>query len=750
MRGILSWWRMAAVLLLLIAASWLLYAVWRSPRRVDLSTYGAFAVPVMALMAGWIGWVVRAKQSSGDRASADQDLSRLTDSLAMAVKTQWEHAANERGLLPEPIPISWGRPSLPLTGPVAAAIGSRRFTPLPGFTSLRESQLVTGQIDDLHTLYAGLRSGRLVIAGSPGAGKSSAAVLLVLAALRHRNKVRVADRAEVPVPVLLTLQDWDPRRQPLKDWLIDRLQQGYPLLAGRSGAINAGQLIDAGKLTIILDGLDEIAEDLRPVALQALNQASFRIMVLSRTAELASAASQGGVLQAAAAVELRAVDAPAAASYLEHIQRDPPPTGWHDLICRIRADTASPLTEALNNPLALTLIRDTYQSGDDARELLEFCDATQQRVSSAQVPEEITGHLLDRVLPAAYATRPGQSPPTYDLQTAHKTLAKIAARMNQDGIRDLQWWQIPRWTSSIRQAVLGGFLIWLVIGGIAFTGVFALGLAVSAGILWVLLEGIVYAAIVGIFPAFTVGVATWVGTHRSNRAPARMGKINHPKLQRIFVRKNFGFGLRAGLIFGPVIGFAVGIAGLFVDNVVVALEVGSISIIVGFLIFGIAFMLAFSIAEAFVDLDSTSVPSPIISWRNDRRYSIVIGLIVGVVTGALITLLVSIGDGIAFTPAAGFGLGVQYGVIFGLITWLVAGIGVSRCWPTALAAIQLSRRWHTPSRLLKFLDDAHKRNVLRTVGPVYQFRHARLQDRLAATVPENRYTFQTERPKTHI
>jgi hypothetical protein len=32
---------------------------------------------------------------------------------------------------------------------------------------------------------------------------------------------------------------------------------------------------------------------------------------------------------------------------------------------------------------------------------------------------------------------------------------------------------------------------------------------------------------------------------------------------------------------------------------------------------------------------------------------------------------------------------------------------------------------------MRFLNDAHERGVLRTVGPVYQFRHARLQDRLA-------------------
>jgi hypothetical protein len=32
---------------------------------------------------------------------------------------------------------------------------------------------------------------------------------------------------------------------------------------------------------------------------------------------------------------------------------------------------------------------------------------------------------------------------------------------------------------------------------------------------------------------------------------------------------------------------------------------------------------------------------------------------------------------------------------------------------------------------IRFLEDARERSVLRTVGSVYQFRHARLQDQLA-------------------
>jgi hypothetical protein len=47
---------------------------------------------------------------------------------------------------------------------------------------------------------------------------------------------------------------------------------------------------------------------------------------------------------------------------------------------------------------------------------------------------------------------------------------------------------------------------------------------------------------------------------------------------------------------------------------------------------------------------------------------------------------------------------------------------------------------------MNFLDDARERNVLRTVGPVYQFRHARLQDRLAATVAHGPDNGRTDQP----
>lgn len=58
---------------------------------------------------------------------------------------------------------------------------------------------------------------------------------------------------------------------------------------------------------------------------------------------------------------------------------------------------------------------------------------------------DLTQHLIDRVLPAAYTPRPGQPAPRYSEQQARQVLAFLARQMNQDNTRDLAWWQISRW-----------------------------------------------------------------------------------------------------------------------------------------------------------------------------------------------------------------------------------------------------------------------------------------------------------------
>jgi hypothetical protein len=72
------------------------------------------------------------------------------------------------------------------------------------------------------------------------------------------------------------------------------------------------------------------------------------------------------------------------------------------------------------------------------------------------------------------------------------------------------------------------------------------------------------------------------------------------------------------------------------------------------------------------------------------------------------------------------------GLTGGLVAGLTSGLVYPQSWSSSLAFVQLAASDRTPVRLMRFLEDARSRSVLRTVGPVYQFRHARLQDRLAA------------------
>ena len=178
----------AGVIVVVTAAC--LVAVWRSSHRADPEGFAGFAISVAGIAAGWIAWIWRHNRSRGSGVVSGQELGRLADLLAGAVEAEWTRAAGERGLLePEPIPVRWQRPAAPFTGPAAAAVASTRFAPLPGLAAAGERQLQAGQVSELHEVYGGLGSGRLVIAGGPGSGKSSAAVLLILAALRHRRSV---------------------------------------------------------------------------------------------------------------------------------------------------------------------------------------------------------------------------------------------------------------------------------------------------------------------------------------------------------------------------------------------------------------------------------------------------------------------------------------------------------------------------------------------------------------------------------
>jgi hypothetical protein len=92
-----------------------------------------------------------------------------------------------------------------------------------------------------------------------------------------------------------------------------------------------------------------------------------------------------------------------------------------------------------------------------------------------------------------------------------------------------------------------------------------------------------------------------------------------------------------------------------------------------------------------------------------------------------------------FGLLVGLAIGLRNGWLGGLVGGVSMGFGVGfalsiaypATWLARLAFIQMWLAREAPLRMLRLLEDSRDRHILRTMGPVYQFRHARLQDLLA-------------------
>jgi hypothetical protein len=119
--------------------------------------------------------------------------------------------------------------------------------------------------------------------------------------------------------------------------------------------------------------------------------------------------------------------------------------------------------------------------------------------------------------------------------------------------------------------------------------------------------------------------------------------------------------------------------------------------------------------------DVTQAASPSSVWRADRMNAVVHAVISGLPGAATIGVVATLVTG----PAAGLDLGFAYGTVYA-----IAAISFTAWYRFIIARIWFRLSGRLPWQLLAFLADAHRRGLLRQVGAVYQFRHARLQDRL--------------------
>jgi hypothetical protein len=703
----------AAGIVLLVAGLgwWTLQVTLLEPgERGNASGYGQFVLAAFGVVLT-VWQIFGAKLRSG-RAAADADA--LTDTLAAVVRRQWTAAAMERGLLqPEPLPIRWHLSGRPVAGPPSSATSRGSFPPLPGLSRTTPAQLRSGTHRTLHRVYGGLASGRLILAGTPGTGKSSAAILLLLDALNYRNQVGPDQRRAVPVPFLTTLQGWDPGQTSVRDWLAGKLVDA-PAFSGRQRRRSAAALLEAGRIAVFLDGLDEIPEDDRPVVLRALSrQATFRIVLLTRTSELVVAA-RSGIFTGAVALELSPLKPGDVTGYLRRCLVDPPPAPWEKFLATLASGTDPVAARALDNPLSISLVRDVYQRTTDdsaAPGVDDLLDRTKFPTA-----ESITDHLLDQAVAAAYEPQPGRAGSRYSEETARRSLEFLAAELSAAGTRDLTWWTVSHWTPAFARTLIGG-----AAGAVSTTVAGTLSL-LEMGLF---LDGEWYFGS-PLFTAFFALAGFIAGAAAHARLRHRPHQLNLYGGGRVFWKANILAGLSLGLLFGPI-------GGLYFAFSEGTISAGVTAMALLTPLFSGTFMLASSLWDKLV----TREPSRAIEPRKLLRQSLLTGAAIGL--GAV----VSIATG-AFGAAAvantvenwndlrTVGLvGLLY-LTFGVNLGIALGTVCSSGCTAALAQLYFFLTGKTPLRLARFLDDARDRQILRTVGSDYQFRHATLQDRLAA------------------
>jgi hypothetical protein len=103
------------------------------------------------------------------------------------------------------------------------------------------------------------------------------------------------------------------------------------------------------------------------------------------------------------------------------------------------------------------------------------------------------------------------------------------------------------------------------------------------------------------------------------------------------------------------------------------------------------------------------------------------GLAVGTAVGLTVGPLAGLAVGLLFSLLGGLTIGLT----FGTALWCAGSAWYAFVVAALARTVRLRRSLPAPWRLMSVMQDCHRLGLLRAVGPVYQFRHAELQDHLA-------------------
>jgi len=689
---------------------------------VDAVSVVGSAVSIAALVVALLDFFRGADRSPLDAAA-------LADDLALQLRAQWLDEAGARRLRDERVlPLAWTATRRRVTDPNWHRPDGSRVTRLhlDGRLDGRFEEAV-GRLADG---YARVPNRRLVVVGEPGSGKTVLSMLLTSGLLAARE-------GGGPVPVLLPVASWDPVRVPLDDWIVRTMAQPY--YNGREDIPRT--LLEQGLVLPVLDGLDEIPETARRSAIQALNKTGTdRPLILTcRAVEYEALVRDGApALRQAAVVEVLPVRPEDVVTYLRGVAW-PDGVDWAPVLAHVRTEPDSPLARALSTPLLVTSARLVYQRGGNPGELL---DTT--RFGSTYAVED---HLLKGMIDAAYAPDPrlpegAEAGQRWTAEQAGKWLTYLARHLHGLRERDLAWWQLSgrllsSWAGPLTGLPLG---VLLMAASMLFGAVADRSVSLDDGF--------------GIAFMYTlVHTAVW---HASAfRSPSRLSWSVEGSGKRLYRGFRTGAAMAALVVVPFMIpttmeetAFGESGSGWTAQRMQVVLGGAGVSVAL-LVLAGLTFAV-----HGWLDAPPSSAAqaSPERLLAQDRRSAVVSAGAAGAMVALLGAAAVWAGQltgRLAFLALTGAGRAdpallvrekpfseafldglTGVGLLLGASLTLI--LLMSRAWPRfVLVRAWLALRGELPWRLMAFLADARRREILRQVGGVYQFRHIRLQETLA-------------------
>ncbi|WP_170223248.1 NACHT domain-containing protein [Nonomuraea turkmeniaca] len=665
-------WRMVVAVLTVVCAGVLVLTV-LLVKGLDTANQLAGVLGLSALGVAVVGWARRARPHPPAPAQVDAAAALLRG----VVHTRWRAEATSRSLLdPSPLRVRW-RATAREVSDHPEVIGGK----------------ISGTSDAIGRFardFMRLPRKRLVIIGAPGSGKSTLALLLTL-------QLATEAAADRPVPVLLSLASWDPDRERLSDWIARRITTDYPSISGAPdfGPGMARLLLDTGRLLPVLDGLDEIPGDRGGSALAQINRsipADEPVVLVCRAVEYEAAVDAGDVLTGAYVIEAQPVQAPDALAYLRKVVPPGPQSRrWAPVFNALERGTHPTLARALSSPLTISLARAVYRTQGDPADLLDIADA-----------EALENHLIASLVPSAL------SETSYDIAKALRWLGFLADHLDALATHDFAWWRLNR-SQRAQTLVAHGLVAVLVL------------VTATIGLVVVARTAMVVAGLsTGVAVAFLLSLHTVLSRSRSESA------LVQPSLRLRGRLGALGRHLANGLWRGLLAGLIGGGLSVLLVRLTAGADVGAVRILVG----GTAGGLVAGVGRAvlswsLVPLSRAGDTGPAETLRAARNRTLVIGVglgaALGLACGAVIGVYLSM-MGVAGSGVLGAALGVGYGIV------LAASALLTGPWfPYALTRSLLAVRGRLPWRLIAFLDDLYDLGVLRRIGPVYQFRHARVQ-----------------------